>query len=97
MKRILIILFLLVQGILSAQYSGDRIQTIKNNLELLALENPSYNETLKLEVNVSNVSLPNFLLAVSKVHNLNLSVANDISNITIVNNFSDIRLARFFM
>ena len=57
------------------------------------MENPSYNETLKLEVNVSNVSLPNFLLAVSKVHNLNLSVANDISNITIVNNFSDVTIS----
>lgn len=93
MRRTIIILFLFTQGIILAQYSGDRIQTIKNNLELLAVENPAYNETLKLEVNVSNVSLPNFLIAVSKVHNLNLSVSNDISNINIVNNFSNVTVS----
>jgi len=59
----------------------------------LAIDNPAYNETLKLEVNVSNVTLPNFLMAVSKVHQLNLSVANDISNITIVNNFSNVTVS----
>ncbi|MET1260638.1 hypothetical protein ABV409_14925 [Flagellimonas sp. DF-77] len=71
----------------------DRIQQIKNNLEVLAVDNPEFNKTLKLEVNVSNVTLPNFLLAVSKVHGLNLSVANDISNINIVNNFTNVTIA----
>ena len=69
-----------------------RINTIKNNLEVLAVDYPAFNETLKLEVNVSNVSLPNFLMAVSKVHQLNLSVGQDISNITVVNNFSNVTI-----
>ncbi|WP_222984575.1 type II secretion system protein GspD [Flagellimonas meishanensis] len=93
MKRIVLISFLFVQYAVFAQYGGDRIQNIKNNLELLASDHPAYNETLKLEVNVSNVALPNFLIAVSKVHNLNLSVSNDVSNINIVNNFSDVTVS----
>lgn len=93
MKNILIILLLLVTQLTLSQYSGDRIQRIKNELELLAVDNPAYNETLKLEVNVSNVTLPNFLIAVSKVHNLNLSVSNDIASINIVNNFSNVTVS----
>lgn len=69
---------------------SQRIQQIQNNLELLSVENTELKENLKLEINVSNVTLPNFLLAVSKVHKLNLSISPDISNITIVNNFSNV-------
>ncbi|MDC6364030.1 MULTISPECIES: type II secretion system protein GspD [Flavobacteriaceae] len=93
MRKTILILFCCIINFISAQYQGDRIQSIRNHLELLAMDNPSYNEALKLEVNVTNVSLPNFLIAVSKVHNLNLSVSNDISNITIVNNFSNVTVS----
>ncbi|TMU55666.1 type II secretion system protein GspD [Flagellimonas algicola] len=88
-----VFLFLFLLGSFGFAQHTDRFQNISNHLELLAVENPSFNETLKLEVNVSNVTLPNFLIAVSKVHNLNLSVANDISNIKIVNNFSNVTIS----
>jgi type IV pilus assembly protein PilQ len=90
-QNLLVILLLLLSLCVYAQ--EERIQSIKNNLEVLAVDNPAYNETLKLEVNVSNVTLPNFLMAVSKVHRLNLSVGNDVSNIKIVNNFSNVTVA----
>lgn len=70
-----------------------RIQQIQNNLELLAIDNAELKENLKLEINVSNITLPNFLLAVSKVHQLNMSVSPDISNISIVNNFSNVTVS----
>jgi type IV pilus assembly protein PilQ len=89
--RFITILFILLSFCAFAQ--EDRIQSIKNNLELLAVDNPAYNETLKLEVNVSNVTLPNFLMAVSKVHQLNLSVGNGIANIKVVNNFANVTVA----
>lgn len=93
MKKLtsLLFFFLLVQ--LSVAQEPDRIRSIKNNLELLAMENSELNENLKLEINVNNVSLPNFLVAVSRVHNLNLTVSPDIGNITIVNNFSEVTVA----
>ena len=83
MRKILILIVLFFTSLLAISQEEARIQSLKNNLEVLAIENPAYNETLKLEVNVSNVTLPNFLMAVSKVHQLNLSISNDISNITI--------------
>lgn len=92
MKKYLTILILtLWTSFVNAQ--EDRILNIKNHLEVLAVDNPEFNEKLKLEVNVSNVTLPNFLMAVSKVHGLNLSVGTDIANINIVNNFANVTVA----
>tara|TARA_R110002074_G_scaffold5143_5_gene25265 strand:- start:4987 stop:7116 length:2130 start_codon:yes stop_codon:yes gene_type:complete len=77
---------------LCAQKS-DRIESIKNHLELLALDNAELNENLKLEFNVNNVTLPNFLLAISRVHDLNMSISPDIQNLTIVNNFNNVTVS----
>jgi type IV pilus assembly protein PilQ len=89
-----LIVFLVFFILYSTTWSQDskHIQYIKNNLEVLAADNAAYNETLKLEVNVANATLPNFLIAVSKIHQLNLSVASDISNITIINNFANVTI-----
>ncbi len=92
MRKFLILFTLCWFFNISAQETT-RIQQIQNSLELLALDNPELNEDLKLEINVANVTLPNFLIAVSKVHGLNLTVSPDIGNITIVNNFSDVTVA----
>ncbi|MBC31144.1 MAG: general secretion pathway protein GspD [Muricauda sp.] len=92
MKRLIHISIFLFLFLSASAQESNRIQTIKNNLELLAVEYPAYNETLKLEVNVNNVTLPNFLMAVSRVHKLNLSVAPDVANTTIVNNFSNVTI-----
>lgn len=89
LKKGLLFFMLLIVMQLAAQES-QRIQQIQNNLELLAIDNAELKENLKLEINVSNITLPNFLLAVSKVHQLNLSISPDISNISIVNNFSNV-------
>ncbi len=88
-KNTLALLVLFLAMTLHAQESN-RIQQIKNNLELLAVENPELNENLKLEINVTNVSLSNFLIAVSRVHQLNLTVSPELGNTTIVNNFSNV-------
>ncbi|WP_411032044.1 type II secretion system protein GspD [Spongiimicrobium sp. 3-5] len=89
MKNLLTMLLLLAVLALNGQETS-RIQNIRNNLELLAQDNLGLGENLKLEINVTNVTLPNFLIAVSKVHKLNLNVSPDINNITIVNNFADV-------
>ncbi len=92
MKNTLLLVFLLCAVCLFGQDEG-RIQNIKNNLEALAVENAGLNETLKLEINVANVSLTNFLLAVSKVHKLNMNVSPELQDISIVNNFSNVTVA----
>lgn len=67
-----------------------RIQNIKNNLEALAVENAGLTENLKLEINVTNVTLSNFLLAISNVHKLNINVDPGLQGISLINNFSNV-------
>ncbi len=98
MKKILLFLFLLPLCIGYAQESDtavkqNRILNIQNNLEALAVENAGLSENLKLDINISSVSLSNFLLAVADVHKLNLNVDPSLQGINIVNNFSDVAVA----
>jgi len=92
LKRLAFFIIFLITYSTFAQESN-RIQTIKNNLDLIAVENSELNENLKLEINITNVTLPNFLIAVSKVHEINIDVSPTVDNITIVNNFSDVTVA----
>ncbi|UOB17881.1 type II secretion system protein GspD [Abyssalbus ytuae] len=84
--------FLLGSYVLLAQ-DEQRLNNIKNNLEILSVDNAGLTENLKLDINVTNVSLTNFLVAVSNVHNLNITVSPELSNINIINNFSDVTVA----
>ncbi|QLE03135.1 general secretion pathway protein GspD [Galbibacter sp. BG1] len=92
-RTTLTILLYLLCFIVSAQQEQNRIRTIQNQLEVLSLDEPGLRENLKLDINVSDVSLSNFLLAVSKVHNVNISVAPELNDINIINNFSDVTVA----
>ena len=67
---------------------NNRLTTIQNNLEILKLEVPGLEE--KVNVNISNTSLSNFLLAVSQVHAININVTQGLNDITIVNGFNDV-------
>ncbi len=92
MRKSLLILFLLTTVAFYAQEDG-RILNIKNNLEVLSVDNSGLTENLKLDINVADVTLPNFLLAISKVHKLNINIDPSLQGIKIVNNFSDVTVA----
>ena len=86
MKKI-ITLFLIL--IFQTSFSQEnRILQLKNNIESITADAPGLNE--KINVNIKEASLSSFLLAVSQVHKLNISVAPNLSQINIVNNFSDV-------
>ncbi|MCX2679354.1 general secretion pathway protein GspD [Galbibacter sp. EGI 63066] len=94
MKRItltLLICFICFTAV--AQQRQQHIENIKNQLELLAVEDTGLTENLKLDINVNNVTIANFLMAVSKVHQVNIAVSPELNNITIINNFSDVTVA----
>lgn len=78
----------MIIGLTTVGQNDLRINSIENNLEILAVENPQFAE--KVNVNVANTTLSNFLLAVSKVHNINLNVAPELNSIEIINNFSNV-------
>lgn len=92
MKPFLIIVFLSF-SLVGLSQEVNRIQDIKNQLELLSVDNEGFSETLKLEFNINNVTLSNFLIAISRVHNININVSPELSQITLVNNFSNVNVA----
>lgn len=92
MKPFLIIVFFSFSFVGLSQ-EVNRIQDIKNQLELLSVDNEGFSETLKLEFNINNVTLSNFLIAISRVHNININVSPELSQITLVNNFSNVNVA----
>jgi type IV pilus assembly protein PilQ len=89
MKRtftvLLILFFVIAKGY---SQSNSRINSIKNNLEALEVETPGLEEALN--INISQTTLSNFLLAISKVHSLNINVSPELNSINIVNNFSNV-------
>lgn len=84
-KRIFFLLFLFSVTI----YSQDnRIQQIKNNIESITADSNGLSE--KVNINIKEATLGSFLLAVSEIHKVNISVAPSLNQITIVNNFTDV-------
>lgn len=86
MKNIIPLLLIFVFQLSFSQ--ENRIQQLKNNIESITADAPGLNE--KVNVNIKEASLSGFLLAVSQIHKLNISVAPNLSQINIVNNFSNV-------
>ena len=76
---------------------NDRITKIQNQLEIMATNNPGLTERINNTIGLNNVTLSNFLLAVSNVHKVNINVGPTLSNITISNNFSDVSVASMLL
>lgn len=88
-KKSLLIFFLLTTGFGFSQ-TEQRIQTIQNQLTLLSVENPGLTENVKTDINVNQISLANFLMAISDLHHINMVVAPELGQTTIVNNFTNV-------
>ena len=92
MKKILIILFLVQFSFVLAQ-EDRRIQDIRNQLEQLAVTNPGLQENVKSDISLTRITLSNFLLGLSEVHQLNLTVAPELNEISVSNNFTNVNVA----
>ena len=89
MKFISSLLFLLL---FQVSFSQDiRIEKIRNNIEAINADAPGLSE--KVNIKIKEAPLSSFLLAVSEVHKLNISVAPNLAQINIVNNFSNVTVA----
>ncbi len=93
MKKLLFVLLLLNISYSFAQKDEQRITNIKNHLTALSVDNVGLTQNVKTEVSVNNITLANFLLAVSDVHKVNINVAPELNQITIANNFSNVTVA----
>jgi type IV pilus assembly protein PilQ len=86
MKKITTILLLLIFQISFSQ--ENRILQLKNNIDAISADAPGLSE--KVNINIKESTLSSFLLAVSEVHKINLSVAPNLSQINIVNSFTGV-------
>lgn len=89
MKNKIILIMLLSCGLFYAQ--DNRFIQLKNNIDVLTTEVPGLAQ--KVNVNVKETTLSSFLLAVSEVHKVNISVDLSLNNISIINNFTDVTVA----
>jgi len=87
-----VLLFIITISICHGQ-NDDRLILIQNQLELLANENKGLSEKLDADIALNDVTLSNFLLAVSNVHKVNINIAPELNKIHIANNFSDVTIA----
>lgn len=86
MKKITTFLLLIIFQFTFSQ--ENRIQQLKNNIEAISADTPGLSE--KININIKEASLSSFLLAVSEVHKLNISISTNLSQINIVNNFTNV-------
>ncbi len=89
-KSILLICFIFHFGTQTFAQDNSRIATIENQLQLMSVEVPGLLQ--KVNINVSNTTLLNFLRAVSQVHKININVSEDLNTINIINGFNDVNV-----
>ena len=88
MKKILFILFLLCSTFVKSQEYTPRIEQLHYQLESLEVDVPGLRETINIDL--QNTTLPNLLVAISRIHNININVSPDLKQITVANNFKDV-------
>lgn len=92
MKKLLFIIFLFTH-ICFSQNDDSRLLNIKNKLELLSMESPGLNEEIKTDIDVRNITLENLLLGLSNIHKININLSQELNQITLVNNFTNVTVA----
>lgn len=92
MKFILAIIMVLglSMGTLMAQSYDQRISKIKQELEIRTMDTPGLSEMVESTINTSQITLANFLVAISDVHHININVSKDLAQVNLVKNFTNI-------
>ncbi|PKD18754.1 general secretion pathway protein GspD [Salegentibacter salinarum] len=90
MRHFVLFLIILFLGFKGFGQEQTRLSSLQNRLEVLAIEYPELDE--KVNVNISNTTLSNFLLAISEVHQININVDPDLNSVEIINNFNDVSI-----
>jgi type IV pilus assembly protein PilQ len=93
LKTNIVTLFFFLSLCSFAQNNDTWLNNISNQIEILSVSENGFNEKLSTEIVLSNISLSNFLLAVSELHQININVSPELNNIIINNNFADVTVA----
>lgn len=85
----IILLILCTVSVLS-QTEERHLENLKHKIELASVEITNLDNPVN--INLTNSSLSNLLLAIAKVHNLNIHVEESLSSIHLVNNFENVKI-----
>ena len=91
MKKLLMCFFTLLSMLTYSQDNNKRIEQIRNNIEAIAADTPGLTE--KVNIKIKEAALSDFLMAVSEIHKVNLSIDPALKQVNIVNNFTDVSVA----
>lgn len=97
MKLFLLFLILILTLNLSYGQNDQRLSKIQNQLDILSIENTGLTEKLDTSIALNDVTLSNFLLAVSNVHEININIDPQLDQINIANNFSNVKISDMLM
>ncbi|AOW20764.1 type II secretion system protein GspD [Urechidicola croceus] len=88
-KRILFLTLFICTFFVQIGFSQQqRIEQLRLKLESIVVDTPGLNE--KVNLNVNNVLLPDFLRAIASTNEVNLSINPDLNTINVSNNFSNV-------
>ncbi|WP_323787697.1 hypothetical protein [Psychroserpens sp.] len=90
---LILISFLFFNGQAQDNDEIQRIENLRNQLTILSSDNAGLTETVKTEISVNNITLSNFLLAISDLHKININVSSELNIINIANNFSNVTVS----
>ena len=93
MKLLFTILFFILMINIGHAQNEQRLLDIQNKLETLSIDDKGLSEQLDASIALNDVTLSNFLLAVSNIHKINLIIAPELNQINIRNNFSNVTVA----
>jgi len=86
MKKLLLLFCVLLT--VSTYAQDNRIFQIKNSIDALTPDVPGLSQ--KINIAIKEADMSGFLMAISEVHKVNISVAPNLKQISIVNNFTDV-------
>src|SRR5690554_410490 len=92
-KKIFFLLLIFNISLGFSQKQDPRIDQIRNQLTALSVENAGLTENVKTDITVNNMTLSKFLLAISEIHEINISVDPQLNQVTIANNFQNVPVA----
>ncbi|MBV7269083.1 type II secretion system protein GspD [Winogradskyella luteola] len=90
MKKILYLLLFSISISFAQNDEKQRINQLKNQLEILATEVSGLNDVFTTEINATNLTLSNLLLAVADVHKLNINPAQELNSQSISPSFPNV-------
>ena len=93
MKSLLAILLLIILTSVGHSQNNQRLLSIQNQIKSLSIDNKGFSEQLDASIALNDVTLSNFLLAVSNVHKVNINISPELHKINIANNFSNVTVA----